>query len=147
MLGMRTVVSDLLELIEDPDISQDILLHIVHALATLGDHNSVDKQEIAYKLVELLCSVHIDRYRGQNIIKLLCALGEYMIEPDLLNLLSNSAVDRDIRQCAADALAQFAHDEQTLTSLTKLLHTTDIADDVFRTLWAVSRRVKSQKLM
>src|SRR5579859_2078254 len=146
MLGSTTVIDELLKLIEEPGISQDLLLHILHALENLGDHNNVDKREIAARLVEILSSEYIDRYRGQNIAWLLCALGEHTIVPSLLILLTNQDIDRDIRQSIADALAQLAYDEQSVQVLTSLLGTSDIVDDVFRALWAVSRHVKSRKL-
>jgi len=119
-------------------------LHIVHALGNLSDHDTLDKQEIAHELVGLLASENIDRYRGQNIVRLLCALGESAIVPPLLDLLSATRIDRSVRQGIAEVLAQLACDERSLARLAALLETTDIADDVFRALWAVGRRVKGR---
>jgi HEAT repeat protein len=147
MLGERSTVQELLQLIERPEVSQDILLHIIHALGSLGEHDNVDKQEIACKLVDILRSERIDRYRGQQIVRLLSALEEPAIVPDLITLLAQSAIDRDIRQSIADALAQLAYDKQSLTELTVLLQTTDLPDDVFRAIWTVSRRMKSGEIV
>ncbi len=144
MLGMSYVAPDLLRFLVDPNINQDILLHIVHALGNLSDHDTLDKQEIAHELVGLLASENIDRYRGQNIVRLLCALGESAIVPPLLDLLSATRIDRSVRQGIAEVLAQLACDERSLARLAALLETTDIADDVFRALWAVGRRVKGR---
>lgn len=142
MLGARKVVKDLLALMVDPTLSQDVLLNVVQALGNLGDHRGIDKREIARKLVELLSHKDVDRYKGQNIVRILCALGERRVVPDLLTLLEQGVIERDTRQSIADAIAQLAQEENDLHRLTVLLNNTDIVDDVYRALWAVSRRVR-----
>jgi len=87
----------------------------------------------------------LDRYKGQNIVRLLCALGESSIVPQLLDILENYGVERSIRKSIAEAIAQLAYDEQSQARLWLLLKDTDIQDDVFRALWAVSRKVTARK--
>jgi HEAT repeat protein len=147
MLGTRKVVKDLLTLMADPALSQDVLLNVVQALGNLGDHSSIDKREIAYKLVDLLSRKDVDRYKGQNIVRILCALGEHRIVPNLLTLLEQGVIERDTRQSIADAIAQLAREDDDLRRLRALLNTTDIVDDVYRALWAVSRRVRRTTLV
>jgi hypothetical protein len=126
----------------DPGLNQDVLLHVVQALGNLGEHRIIDKTEIASKLVEILSLENVDRFKGQNIVRILCALGENCVVKDLLTLLDNGVIERDIRQSIADAISQLGQDEDDLCRLTVLLENTDIIDDIYRALWAVSRRLK-----
>lgn len=143
-LGVREVIHDLLNLFTDANLPQDMLPHIVHALSSLENHNSIDKQYIALKLVHRLMIPQLDRYRGQCILKVLDGLREPSIVPLLYEILANPAIDRSIRHGVADNIAQLAQDEETEAQLYTSLTHTDIPDDIYRTLWIVSRHVKRE---
>ena len=60
--------------------------------------------------------------------------------PDLLHLLSNSKVEKSVRQRSAKAIEQLADDIDSVQKLAELLSISDIADDIYYTLWVVSHR-------
>ena len=144
LLGVRTVVYPLLDYLGKTPISQDILFYIIQSLGDLGEHNSVDKQAIAARLVNILGLRDLDRFKGQHIVKLLCVLGEASSVSCLLDLLEDPRIDNYIRKSIAEAIAQLTHDEHSQSRLSCILEKTEIRDDVFRALWAVSRQVTAR---
>lgn len=60
----------------------------------------------------------------------------------MLQLLSNSRVDKDVRKHTAIALGQLANDETTVRALVECLKISDIQDVIHSVLWKVSREAR-----
>ena len=102
---------------------------------TLGERSVVPE------LLKLLSNQQVDKDVRGRIAAALGTLGERSVVPDLLKLLSNEQVNTDVRRRIADALGTLVQDEASVHALLALLHTTDIKDDIYDTLWNVSRRI------
>ena len=135
MLGERSVVPNLLALLSvgqqlTPEIRQSVTL----ALGILG------KRNVAPNLLPLLSNEQIDPFVRQSIANTLGALGERSVVPEMCSLLANEHIDYSVRQSTVYALEQLATDELSVNTLANLLLKSDIADDIHRVLWTVSRR-------
>ncbi|GCF06476.1 NACHT domain-containing protein [Dictyobacter arantiisoli] len=142
MLGVSTVINDLVDLLLHPDIAHDTLPHIVNALLIQAEQHTIDTHAMARKMVGHLQVVTLDRYRGQCILKVLCKLRVTAIVPELCLLLAEPAIDRTLRRGIADSIAQLAQDDETAQSLAQLLPASDIPDDIYLTCWIVNRRAR-----
>jgi HEAT repeat protein len=142
LAGESYVVDELLSLFIDEHLSQDMLSHVTRVLISVSNHETIDRHNIARKLVQLLLRSAQERYRGQCIVAALGELHDTEIVPDLCHLLTMTTIDRSIRCEIAACIAQLAQDEATEAKLYRLLAITDIRDDIYRTLWIVSRHVK-----
>ncbi|HJT55547.1 MAG TPA: HEAT repeat domain-containing protein [Ktedonobacteraceae bacterium] len=131
----QSVVPDLMHLLSEEQVNT--LMRQLTVSSLVGESSSLPVSELAGPdAIE-----KINKVAHQIIAQALGTLGEPSIVPDLLNLLSSKEVDRDVRKSIAEALGQLANDETTVQSLAQLLQTSDIADEIYRVLWTVSRRV------
>ncbi len=167
-LGDRAMASDLLNLLFDLAIDSQVREAIVDALGRLGEpavatklfsllsYPSLElniKGHIAYVLcilqyadafsisVKLLSEEKLDLYIRWLIADSLGALGEYVQPSILIQLLSKTEIDKDVRRRLANVLAPLVSDQDSVRELAELLQTSDIADDVYRTVWVASRKI------
>ena len=84
--------------------------------------------------------VHRHRSVRSSIASALGQLGERSVAHDLVPLLSNEQIDGYVRSRIASALGMLTDDEMIVRSLAELISTSDIADDIHRALWSMSRQ-------
>jgi HEAT repeat protein/GTPase SAR1 family protein len=144
MLNRREIISELLLALNDSRLDQDMLMHIMHALHHLTLHQSIDKQGLSFQLAGLMIACKVDRYKCSNIINLLADLGDISISHFLFALLEDTNVDIFIHQRVIECIARLADDEQSFAKLETFIDRTTIADDVFRAMWTVNRRMKNK---
>lgn len=137
-LGERSVVKHLLDLLSAGlQLSPEMLQSVTLALSVLG------KRYMPPNLLPLLSDGRVTPNVRQSIAHTLGALGDHSVVPTLCVLLSDKTIDYSVRQSIVYAVEQLANDEDTLTTLIKLLpqSNADAADDIHRVLWTVSRRM------
>lgn len=144
MLGVRTVRDKLVQELKASVLTQDMLLHMLHALDCLSCHHAIDKSSIARELAHLLSSQQIDRYVKEHIVALLRHVGEPTVSGLLFDLLEDQAVDRALRQHIAEFIGETAENGADAARLNELLKSTDIIDDVFHAYWTVDRRLRGK---
>lgn len=131
----HSVVPDLLHLLSEEQVNTFMRQLTVSSL--VGESGLLPVSELARPDA----IGKINKFAHQIIAQALGTLGEPSIVPDLLNLLSNKEIDQDVRKSIAQALGQLANDETTVQALAQFLQTSDIADEIYRVLWTVSRRI------
>jgi HEAT repeat protein len=112
---------------------------IVQILGALGDRS------IAPALLELLQDTDLDLepYVRSQIVQVLGILGEPAVVPGLLSLLAQQhQKDKLVRSSAALVLRHFTKSitPDEIIQLTQLLDSSDVASDIHRTLWIISRQ-------
>lgn len=143
LLGERSVLDELLDLMAFPNLNHDVMLQGAYAIANLSHHQHIDKHNITCKLINILALPDLERYRGQQIARLLSTEADPTVIPALFSLLTNTAIDIAIRQEITNVIAQIADDPAILAQLETLLTRTDIGDDIYRTLWILNRKLKT----
>jgi predicted NACHT family NTPase len=134
-LGDRTVIPDLLRLLSDEQVNPYVRSMVAWSLGELGDRT------VAPDLLRLLSEKQGHFFLRQSIADALGKLGERNVALELLRLLSDKRVDWQVRQGIARTLEQLTNDESSLHALAELLPRSDIADNIYRTLWTASRQV------
>ena len=134
-LGDQSIIPELRRLLSSSHSKTNVQLHIAIALGTLGDHSVIPQ------LLQELSHPEINLSAGLNIAATLGALNESSVVPELLRLLSNPKIDPIVQTGIVKTLGQLANDEATLEGLATLLQDSVIADDMYRALWNISRRV------
>ncbi|GAC1652075.1 MAG: hypothetical protein NVS4B12_23280 [Ktedonobacteraceae bacterium] len=140
-IGGKEVNQRLVQLLSNEQVDGYVRGRIADALGALGERSVVPA------LVQLLSNEQVDRYVRWSIASALGALGERSVVPALVQLLSNEQVDLDVRGRIADALEKLVDSEEVIYSLTSLLQTSDIADNIHRLLWAVSLQLSIRILV
>jgi hypothetical protein len=140
-LGDRSITPDLLPLLSKRDLNSYVRMSIASTLGTLGDRSIIPD------LLPLLADEHLDFSVRMNIASALGTLGDRSITSDLLSLLANEHLASDVCWSIADTIGQLADDEATTRGLAELLRQSDIADNIYRALWTVSRRARVRVFM
>lgn len=135
-LGERSVARDLVQLLSNWRVDMSVRKRIALALGDLGERS------VAQDLVHLLFNKHVDIEVQEFIASALGSLDETSVVPDLLQLLSNKNISIGIRHNIASAIGKLADDEETVHSLAALIQKSDVADDIHRALWTVSRKAR-----
>lgn len=132
--GDQTLTSALKPLFFSPNTDPDIRGHIAVALELLG--------EDSIEVLPLLSNEEIDVQVRQRIADSLGVFGKHSQIPEMLELLSETRINKEVRKYIAKAISQLAHDEKTVGILANLLYSSDIQDDIHRALWKVSRAAR-----
>jgi NACHT domain len=101
---------------------------------------SIGGAEINKHLLMLLSNRQINRDVRSSIASALGQLGERSVAHDLVPLLSNKQIDTSVRTRITVALGMLINDEMIVHSLAELISKSDIADDIHRVLWSMSRQ-------
>ncbi len=143
-LGNRSVISELTRLLgKYTDLetktyilctlgklhSQSTSAELIKAFQDIISHRILVTTDLAYERLLL------------HIVDTFSQTGDPSIVPYLLPLLSNRHFQRNTRVKFVNAIGQLADDEGCVNQLVKHLNGSDITDDVYRVLWAISRRL------
>ena len=135
-LNERSVIPQLLSFLSNENVAQEVRRNIALALGMLSDKKTIP---VLLDIVKQNCT---DRYVCGSIVTALGMMEYTLTVPDLLELLADSHMDRYVRQCTTNALAQLADSEECVQKLVQLFPTSDIGNDLYRTLHIVSQRAK-----
>jgi len=108
---------------------------IASALAEFGG------VEINSHLVRLLGDAQLDPERRRSIAQALGELGERSVAPELVRLLGDTQLDPELRSSILYSLENLVDDPLLVQKLALLLETSDVADDIYSALWAISQRM------
>jgi len=122
----------------DRDIYPQVYRSIIVTRCKLGDTKTISH------LLKWLTDTTTELAERLTILDALAALQNNSVVPDLLELLKNSQVPKEVRQSITSVLILLANEpaviENVRRRLEDLLPTSDIADDIHQALWIVSRR-------
>jgi HEAT repeat protein len=134
-LGEQAVATGLYRSLSYPNIELNTRSHIAYALCLLHYEN-------AFPIVlKFLSEENLDLQIRCLIADSLRALGEKIQPSEMISLLAKAEIHPTVRRHIADVLAEIVNDEASVLELAVLLQSSDIADDIHRTLWDVSRRI------
>jgi len=134
-LGEQAVAASLFRLLSYPNVELNTCGHIVYVLCLLCYEN------VFPVVLKFLAEENLDLQIRWLIADSLSALGEKIQPSDIIPLLAKTEIHPSVRRHVAGVLAQIVNDEASVLELASLLPSSDIADDIHRILWVVSRRV------
>ena len=134
-LGERSIAPALLALLKDTTLHPDVRGGIAQALGTLGDRT------IAPALLALLQDTTLHPDVRWNIAQALGTLGERSVVPALLALFTDTTLDIFVRTGIAQSLGNLIEDPATLADAVSLVQSSEVADDIFSSVWKASRRM------
>ena len=88
----------------------------------------------------LLENEQLESFVSRGIVLTLGVLGERSVAPQLVALLSDEQLDSSVRRSSATVLLSLVKSEELIHALPALLPVSDIADNIHRRLWTLSRQ-------